>query len=175
MGNIFYIDCSFYFYPCDRIFISLGIGHLFFKVPNSFKKFTTVLNWIPYSFCTVVLQCSVLLLLLYVAQFINLPYYSSFIIVCSTSMIIVMQAIKKWIPFLKNTNEYEIKHDSFLVDTLFLALTSNHKSILGSIILSFVFMECVFSYKWTVTIYRSIWRKFTHNCYNRLITTLYPI
>ena len=46
--------------------------------------------------------------------------------------------------FLKNTNEYEIKHDSFLVDTLFLALTSNHKSILGSIILSFVFMECVF-------------------------------
>ncbi|MGR4031917.1 hypothetical protein K7H05_52300, partial [Bacillus sp. ZZQ-131] len=52
--------------------------------------------------------------------------------------------IKKWIPFLKNTNEYEIKHDSFLVDTLFLALTSNHKSILGSIILSFVFMECVF-------------------------------
>lgn len=59
-------------------------------------------------------------------------------------MIIVMQAVKKWIPFLKNTNEYEIKHDSFLVDTLFLALTSNHKSILGSIILSFVFMECVF-------------------------------
>lgn len=125
-------------------FISLGIGHLFFKVPNSFKKFTTVLKWIPYSFCTVVLQCSVLLLLLYIAQFINLPYYSSFIIVCSTSMIIVMQAVKKWIPFLKNTNEYEIKHDSFLVDTLFLALTSNHKSILGSIILSFVFMECVF-------------------------------
>ncbi len=31
-------------------FISLGIGHLFFKVPNSFKKFTTVLKWIPYSF-----------------------------------------------------------------------------------------------------------------------------
>ncbi len=74
----------------------------------------------------------------------KLPYYSSFIIVCSTSMIIVMQAIKKWLPFLSNTNEYEIKQSSFLVDTLFLALTSNHKSILGSIILSFVFMECVF-------------------------------
>ena len=54
-----------------------------------------------------------------------------------------MQAVKMD-SFLKNTNEYEIKHDSFLVDTLFLALTSNHKSILGSIILSFVFMECVF-------------------------------
>ncbi len=36
-------------------FISLGIGHLFFKVPNSFKKFTTVLNWIPYSF----LHCNI--------------------------------------------------------------------------------------------------------------------
>ena len=124
-------------------FISLGIGHLFFKVPNSFKKFTTVLKWIPYSFCTVVLQCSVLLLLLYIAQFINLPYYSSFIIVCSTAMIIVMQAVKMD-SFLKNTNEYEIKHDSFLVDTLFLALTSNHKSILGSIILSFVLWNAFF-------------------------------
>lgn len=125
-------------------FISLGIGHLFFKAPNSVKKFTSFLSWIPYSFCTVFLQCSVLLLLLYIEKFIKLPYYSSFIIVCSTSLIIVMQAIKKWIPFLNSTNEYEIKHSSFLVDTLFLALTSNHKSILGSIILSFVFMECVF-------------------------------
>ncbi|MED0949534.1 hypothetical protein P4T34_07875 [Bacillus mobilis] len=125
-------------------FISLGIGHLFFKAPHSVKKLTSLLRWIPYSFCTVLLQCSVLFLLLYIAKFIKLPYYSSFIIVCSTSMIIVMQAIKKWVPFLSNRNEYEIKQSSFLVDTLFLALTSNHKSILGSIILSFVFMECVF-------------------------------
>ncbi|HDR7779196.1 TPA: hypothetical protein QCY06_004993 [Bacillus tropicus] len=125
-------------------FISLGIGHLFFKAPQSIKKFSSLLRWIPYSLCTVLLQCSVLLLLLYITKFMKLPYYSSFIIVCSTSMIIIMQAIKKWIPFLSNTNEYEIKQSSFLVDTLFLALTSNHKSILGSIILSFVFMECVF-------------------------------
>ncbi|MBE5104981.1 hypothetical protein IGI01_06680 [Bacillus thuringiensis] len=125
-------------------FISLGVGHLFIKAPNWFKRFASFLSWIPYSFCTVLLQCSVLLLLLYIAKFIKIPYYSSFIIICSTSMIIVMQAIKKWIPFLNNTNEYEIKNSSFLVDTLFLALTSNHKSILGSVILSFVFMECVF-------------------------------
>ncbi|WP_433773702.1 hypothetical protein [Bacillus wiedmannii] len=125
-------------------FISLGIGHLFIKAPNSVKRFASFFNWIPYSFCTVLLQCSVLLLLLYIAKFIKIPYYSSLVIICSTSMIIVMQAIKKWIPFLNNTNEYEIKNPSFLIDTLFLALTSNHKSILGSIILSFIFMECVF-------------------------------
>ncbi|EJR56061.1 hypothetical protein IIM_01153 [Bacillus cereus VD107] len=125
-------------------FISLGIGHLFLKAPDSVRKYTSLLRWIPYSFSAVLLQCSVLLLLLYIAKFINLPFFSSFIIVCSTSMIIVMQAIKKWLPFLNNTNEYEIKNSAFLVDTLFMALTSNHKSILSSIILSFVFMECVF-------------------------------
>jgi hypothetical protein len=92
----------------------------------------------------VILQCSVLLSLLYISKFIKFPFFSSFIIVCSTSMIIVMQAIKKWLPFLNTTNEYEIKNSSFLVDTLFIALTSNHKSILSSIILSFVFMECIF-------------------------------
>lgn len=94
MGNIFFINCSFYLYSCDRILHKFRYRPFIFKAPNSFKKFTTILKWIPYSFCTVILQCSVLLLLLYVAQFINLPYYSSFIIVCSTSMIIVMQAIK---------------------------------------------------------------------------------
>lgn len=65
-----------------------------FKAPQSVKKFTSLLRWIPYSLCTVLLQCSVLLLLLYITKFMKLPYYSSFIIVCSTSMIIVMQAIK---------------------------------------------------------------------------------
>ncbi|MEK5301214.1 hypothetical protein NSQ69_10315 [Bacillus sp. FSL R10-2201] len=125
-------------------FISLGIGHLFLKAPRSVRKCTSLLRWIPYSFGTVILQCSVLLLLLYIAEFMKVPFFSSFIIVCSTSMIIVLQAIKKWLPFLNNTNEYEIKNSAFLVDTLFMALTSNHKSILSSIILSFVFMECVF-------------------------------
>ncbi|KWU53556.1 hypothetical protein [Bacillus mycoides] len=125
-------------------FISLGIGHLFLKAPNSLKKCSSLFRWIPYSFSTVILQCSVLLSLLYISKFIKFPFFSSFIIVCSTSMIIVMQAIKKWLPFLNTTNEYEIKNSSFLVDTLFIALTSNHKSILSSIILSFVFMECIF-------------------------------
>lgn len=125
-------------------FISLGIGHLFLKAPRSVRKCTSLLRRIPYSFGTVILQCSVLLLLLYIAEFMKVPFFSSFIIVCSTSMIIVLQAIKKWLPFLNNTNEYEIKNSAFLVDTLFMALTSNHKSILSSIILSFVFMECVF-------------------------------
>ncbi|PEQ05849.1 hypothetical protein [Bacillus toyonensis] len=125
-------------------FISLGIGHLFLKAPNSIKKITTFLHWIPYSFCTVFLQCSILLLLLYIANFIKFSYFSSLIIVCSTSMIIVMQAIKKWLPFLYNTSEYEMKNSAFLVDTLFLALTSNHKSILSSIIFSFLIMECTF-------------------------------
>ncbi|MCP9227577.1 hypothetical protein NMG90_19655 [Bacillus mycoides] len=125
-------------------FISLGIGHLFLKAPNSLKKCSSLFRWIPYSFGTVILQCSVLLSLLYISKFIKFPFFSSFIIVCSTSMIIVMQAIRKWLPFLNTTNEYEIKNSSFLVDTLFIALTSNHKSILSSIILSFVFMECIF-------------------------------
>lgn len=125
-------------------FISLGIGHLFLKAPNSLKKCSSLFGWIPYSFGTVILQCSVLLSLLYISKFIKFPFFSSFIIVCSTSMIIVMQAIRKWLPFLNTTNEYEIKNSSFLVDTLFIALTSNHKSILSSIILSFVFMECIF-------------------------------
>lgn len=125
-------------------FISLGIGHLFLKAPNSLKKCSSLFRWIPYSFGTVILQCLVLLSLLYIAKFIKFSFFSSFIIVCSTSMIIVMQAIKKWLPFLNITNEYEIKNSSFLVDTLFIALTSNHKSILSSIILSFVFMECIF-------------------------------
>ncbi|ETT77758.1 MULTISPECIES: hypothetical protein [Bacillus] len=125
-------------------FISLGIGHLFLKAPNSLKKCSSLFRWIPYSFGTVILQCSVLLSLLYISKFIKFPFFSSFIIICSTSMIIVLQAIKKWLPFLNNTNEYEIKNSAFLVDTLFMALTSNHKSILSSIILSFVFMECVF-------------------------------
>lgn len=65
-----------------------------FKAPQSVKKFASLLRWIPYSLCTVLLQCAVLLLLLYITKFIKIPYYSSFIIVCSTSMIIVMQAIK---------------------------------------------------------------------------------
>ncbi|MBG9596380.1 hypothetical protein ACFVV6_06500 [Bacillus mycoides] len=125
-------------------FISLGIGHLFLKAPNSLKKCSSLFRWIPYSFGTVILQCSVLLSLLYISKFIKFPFFSSFIIICSTSMIIVMQAIRKWLPFLNTTNEYEIKNSSFLVDTLFIALTSNHKSILSSIILSFVFMECIF-------------------------------
>lgn len=97
-------------------FISLGIGHLFLKAPNSLKKCSSLFRWIPYSFGTVILQCSVLLSLLYISKFIKFPFFSSFIIVCSTSMIIVMQAIKKWLPFLNTTNEYEIKiHLSLLI------------------------------------------------------------
>lgn len=125
-------------------FISLGIGHLFFKVPNSFKKFTTVLKWIPYSF----LHCSITMFSLITTSIHRTIYKPSLLLIIYHRMQYFHDyryaSSKKWIPFLKNTNEYEIKHDSFLVDTLFLALTSNHKSILGSIILSFVFMECVF-------------------------------
>ena len=94
MWKYIFIDCSFYLYSCNRILHQLRDWPFIFKAPQSVKKFTSLLRWIPYSLCTVLLQCAVLLLLLYITKFIKIPYYSSFIIVCSTSMIIVMQAIK---------------------------------------------------------------------------------
>ena len=93
-GKYIFIDCSFYLYSCNRILHQLRDWPFIFKAPQSVKKFASLLRWIPYSLCTVLLQCAVLLLLLYITKFIKIPYYSSFIIVCSTSMIIVMQAIK---------------------------------------------------------------------------------
>ncbi|KFN04280.1 hypothetical protein D0U04_09900 [Bacillus clarus] len=134
----------FTFTLATGFFISLAIGRLFLKTPHSLRKYTSLLRFIPYSFSAVVLQCSIILFFLYVAKYITVPFLSSFIIICSTSMIIVMQALKKWLPFLSKTDEYEIKNSAFLTDTLFIALTSNHKSILSSIILSFFFMECIF-------------------------------
>ncbi|KYG32627.1 hypothetical protein [Bacillus gaemokensis] len=125
-------------------FISLAIGRAFLRTPTSFKKHTSFLRWIPYSFSTVLLQCSIILFSLYIAKYINIPFLSSLIIIFSTSMIIVIQAIKKWIPFLSKTEEHEIRDSAFLMNTLFMALVSNHKSILSSIILSFFYMECIF-------------------------------
>ncbi|PEB54301.1 hypothetical protein CON65_22405 [Bacillus pseudomycoides] len=125
-------------------FISLAIGRVFFKAPKSLKKYILLLHWVPYSFSTVVLQCSIILFSLYIAKYITVPFFSSLIIIFSTSMIIVIQAIKKWLPFLSKTEDHEIRDSSFLVNTLFIALASNHKSILSSIILSFCFMECIF-------------------------------
>ncbi|MFJ8528952.1 hypothetical protein [Bacillus sp. NPDC094106] len=125
-------------------FISLAIGRVFLKAPKSLKKYILLLHWVPYSFSTVVLQCSIILFSLYIAKYITVPFFSSLIIIFSTSMIIVMQAIKKWLPFLSKTEDHEIRDSSFLVNTLFMELASNHKSILSSIILSFCFMECIF-------------------------------
>lgn len=128
-------------------FISLAIGRLFLKAPKQLKKYISILRWIPYSFSTALLQCSIVLISLYIARYITIPFLSSLIIICSTSMIIVIQAIKKWIPFLNNTEEHNIRDSSFLINTLFMAIASNHKSILSSIILSFFYMECIFHTK----------------------------
>ncbi|MBC6972331.1 hypothetical protein H9I32_07855 [Bacillus sp. Xin] len=128
-------------------FIGLAIGHLFLKAPKQFKKYISILRWIPYSFSTALLQCSIILISLYIARYITIPFFSSLIIICSTSMIIVIQAIKKWIPFLNNTEEHNIRNSSFLINTLFMAIASDHKSILSSIILSFFYMECIFHTK----------------------------
>ncbi|MDZ5607712.1 hypothetical protein U2I54_11555 [Bacillus pseudomycoides] len=128
-------------------FISLAIGRLFLKAPKQLKKYISILRWIPYSFSTALLQCSIVLISLYIAKYITIPFLSSLIIICSTSMIIVIQAIKKWIPFLNKTEEHDIRDSSFLINTLFMAIVSNHKSILSSIILSFFYMECIFHTK----------------------------
>lgn len=127
--------------------ISLAIGHLFLKVPKQLKKYTVILRWIPYSFSTVLLQCSIVLISLHITKYITIPFLSSLIIICSASMIIIIQAIKKWIPFLNKTEEHVIRDSSFLINTLFIAIVSNHKSILSSIILSFCYMECIFHTK----------------------------
>lgn len=127
--------------------ISLAIGVLFLRVPHHFKKYTSQLRWVPYALSTVILQCSIILVSLSIAKYILIPFLSSIIIICSTSMIIVMQAIKKWLPFLYKTEEHVIQDTSFLINTLFIALISNYKSILASIILSFFYMECIFHTK----------------------------
>ncbi|WP_459501162.1 hypothetical protein [Bacillus sp. C1] len=127
--------------------ISLAIGRLFVKVPKQFKKYTVVLRWIPYSFGTALLQCSIVLLSLHIAKYITIPFLSSLIIICSTSMIIVIQAIKKWIPFLNKTEKHNMYDSSFLIHTLFMAIVSNHTFIFNSIILSFFYMECIFHTK----------------------------
>ncbi|EOW9529024.1 hypothetical protein ACO11K_002747 [Bacillus cytotoxicus] len=124
--------------------ISFIIGCIFLKIPKSIKKYASLLYWIPYSLSVVILQCIVILFSLYMAKYITIPFFSSILIVLSTAMIIVMQAIKKWIPFLSHAETHEIHTSSFLMNTLFTALISNHKSILSSIIVSFCFMECIF-------------------------------
>lgn len=128
-------------------FISLAIGRLFLQAPKWLRKYTFILRWIPYSFSTVLLQCAIVLISLYIARYITIPFFSSFIIICSTSMIIVMQAIKKWIPFLNTIEEYNRHHSSFLINTLFMAIFSNNRSVFSSIILSFFYMECIFHTK----------------------------
>ncbi|PFX48783.1 hypothetical protein COL31_21095 [Bacillus pseudomycoides] len=127
--------------------ISLTMGRLFLKAPKQLKKYTSILRWIPYSFSTALLQCSIVLISLYIAKYITIPFLSSLIIISSTSMIIVIQAIKKWIPFLNKTAEHDLRDSTFLINTLFMAIVSNHKSILSSIILSFFYMECIFHTK----------------------------
>ncbi|MDM5188294.1 hypothetical protein QUF99_13485 [Bacillus sp. DX4.1] len=128
-------------------FISFAIGRSFLKSSSHLKKYVLLLRWIPYSLSTVIMQCSIVLLSLYVAQYITIPFFSSLIIICSTSMIIVIQAIKKWLPFLYKTEDQAINDPSFLINTLFIALLTNHKSIIGSIIISFFYMECTFHTK----------------------------
>ncbi|MEB3054675.1 hypothetical protein [Bacillus pseudomycoides] len=130
--------------------ISLTMGRLFLKAPKQLKKYTSILRWIPYSFSTALLQCSIVLISLYIAKYITISFLSSLIIISSTSMIIVIQAIKKWIPFLNKTAEHDLRDlrdSTFLINTLFMAIVSNHKSILSSIILSFFYMECIFHTK----------------------------
>ncbi|PEY34631.1 hypothetical protein CN354_17015 [Bacillus cereus] len=148
MWEVYFLSIvRFTFTLAIGFFISLAIGRLFLKTPKQFKKYTSILRWIPYSFSTALLQCAIVLISLYIAQYIKIPFFSSFIIICSTSMIIVIQAIKKWIPFLNNIEEHDIRDSSFLINTLFIAIVSNHKSILSSIILSFFYMECIFHTK----------------------------
>ncbi|MGI2707354.1 MULTISPECIES: hypothetical protein [Bacillus cereus group] len=124
--------------------ISFAMGHIFLRIPKSMKKYASLLYWIPYSFSAVILQCTVILFSLYIAKHIIIPSFSSIVIILSAAMIIVMQAIKKWIPFLSHAETHEIHTHSFLINTLFTTLISNHKSLFSSIIVSFCFMECIF-------------------------------
>ncbi|MEH6890878.1 hypothetical protein V7024_14350 [Bacillus sp. JJ864] len=126
-------------------FISLGIGLFFSRLSSKNKKYFLVLRWVPFSFGTVLLQCSVIILCLFLASYISFPYFSSLLIICSTSMVIIIQAIKKWIPFLYTVQKTTHIHDpAFLSNTLFVSLLANHKSIIGSILISFTYMECIF-------------------------------
>ncbi|MGF9965779.1 hypothetical protein [Bacillus rhizoplanae] len=142
-----------YFLSMMRLFLSLTIGFLislrigrfFIKLSPKNKKHFSFLRWVPFSFGTVLLQCIIITLFLFTAPYISFPYLSSLLIICSTSMIIIIQAIKTWIPFLYTMQEPKHKYDSaFLSNTLFTSLLANHKSIAGSILISFIYMECIF-------------------------------
>lgn len=126
-------------------FISLGIGQFFTKLSSKNRKHFLLLRWVPFSFGTVLLQCSVIILSLFLTSYISFPYFSSLLIIWSTSMVIIIQAIKKWIPFLHSVKKTTHIHDSaFLSNTLFVSLLTSHKSIIGSILISFTYMECIF-------------------------------
>lgn len=135
----------FFFSLTVGFFISLGIGRFFTRLSPKNRKHFLVLRWVPFSFGTVLLQCSVIILCLFVASYISFPYFSSLLIICSTSMVIIIQSIKKWIPFLYTAQKTTHIHDSaFFSNTLLVSLLANHKSIIGSILISFTYMECIF-------------------------------
>ena len=142
-----------YFLSMIRLFFSLtvgfsisfGIGQFFTKLSSKNRKHFLMLRWVPFSFGTVLLQCSVIIFCLFLASYISLPYFSSLLIICSTSMVIIIQTIKKWIPFLHTFQKTaHILDSAFLSNTLFVSLHANHKSIIGSILISFTYMECIF-------------------------------
>ncbi|PGZ97541.1 hypothetical protein COE51_14725 [Bacillus pseudomycoides] len=127
--------------------ISLRIGQFFMKLSPKNKKRFSFLSWIPFSFGTVLLQCIIMTLFLFIASYIAFPYISSLLIICSTSMIIIVQAIKTWIPLLSTFTVHETTHvhnSAFFSRTLFASLLASHKSIIGSILISFIYMECIF-------------------------------
>ncbi|PEZ03371.1 hypothetical protein CN326_18770 [Bacillus sp. AFS018417] len=125
--------------------LSLRIGRFFIKLSPKNRKRFSFLRWIPFSFGTVLLQCIIITLFLFTASYISFPYFSSLLIICSTSMILIIQAIKTWIPFLYTVQETTHAHDSaFFSNTLFASLLASHKSIVSSILISFIYMECIF-------------------------------
>ncbi|WP_051758903.1 hypothetical protein [Bacillus manliponensis] len=125
--------------------ISLLIGKLFLQLSKTRQKhITTLLCWLPDSLTTVIIQCVIILMCISLATHVKLPFFSSFIIVISTCTVLIIQAMKQWLPFLYKKEKEHINNFLFLLSTLYTYSLANRNFLFAYITISFFYMECIF-------------------------------
>lgn len=125
--------------------ISFLIGKIFLQLSKMTQRFLIILlHRLPYSLTTVMIQCAIILLCISVTRYVTIPFFPSFIIIFSTCTILVIQAMKQWLPFLYKRDERHINNFSYFISTLYVCILANRKFLIGHIIVSFFYMECIF-------------------------------
>jgi hypothetical protein len=128
--------CSFLFSLILGFLLTIWVAKFFRYSPNFAAHILYIIKWIPTSFVTAFLQCTLIFSLCKMHRIISFPYISTVVIVISASVVFVTEAVKGWIPF-----HLTVPPSIPTGKSLFFFFLSARKAILFPMLITISFLE----------------------------------